>query len=1373
MNSLFRKRQISNPPATTPTPNVTIAQPASKALAQTRENAERPIASVTGGQSRDLDQSTNVSGPAQIPVQASAPAGNQAPRPTFPWSTRRIALPPPLLLPRPGVPPVTAPSPAPFPRYGHSMPLNASQSGELFIFGGLVRESVRNDLYSFATRDLSATLVQTTGEIPPARVGHASALVSSVLIVWGGDTKQTDSDKQDEGLYLLNLGTREWTRVATRGPAPAGRYGHSVAMVGSRFFVFGGQVDGEFLNDLWSFDLNTLKSAPLWELVRPAPNNEPPPRRTGHIMLALDETLYIFGGTDGSYHYNDTWAFDVNTRTWQELTCIGYIPVPREGHAAALVDDVMYVFGGRGVDGKDLNDLAAFKITTKRWFMFQNMGPAPSGRSGHAMATAGSRIFVLGGESFTSQKPDDPMMIHVLDTKHIKYPDPKGTPPGTRRPSNPSQPSMINGRPMSPPVSSDEDPRRAKSPNGPGVVKGQPFPGQQQYTNSGSPAKRPPTRPARDEIAAQHIRELRDGGETSDSGNHKTMPSQDIRSKSPTHPGTRSMSPGLLPFARSPSPPEPFIKPQMVNGRTSPVVGRPPSTGNIAGDLIRDVRAKEAELETMRRRETWMRAALSKASKAGFSWNDITVEDDEIKGSEPETGDAKKLLNLAFKLKQERASLQASGRYANASIAEQARIATERIAEVERMRAGALQEAAFWRLKVAAYEQGKTNDVVRMETERAAELEKQVSRAHSDRAEAEKKVAELTETLATEVRLREQAEDRISDLTQRAQQAEDALQRASSENSELLEKHAAASSELRSTTEKLFTIQSSQQTRDVDTGSNAETVELRASRDRHLRALEQTQLALKAASARTDEVEEQWKRCNEQLQHLQMEYAELGRELEAKTAEVDAVKAQLIDVENKFAKSREEADALRALTTGSLGELLDYHRDLQADEERVGRAQAEKVRAFQAEAETLREMLQSANDRHEETQADLARERKRLRTIEAEQLALRSQVSGIRSQLSTALADLARARKDIAEKEEELRDGSRKAMDVDLRFKMFRNYLSENGVVVDEEEVANNTSGSKMYELETKLAERNREQDILNRQLRDAREQVQLAEQKVSTLQAELVRARERGGTDADGDARVVEAERRLAEAQTAHNERLQILEQDYRTAVQCVKGTEKMLKKMKEELSKQKGLNASLQAELEGVRSGSEAGSRIRPLNGRATPLSDEGQEVNLRPQLVESQRQTQRLAAENGELHRRLEQLQGDLDRLRSGLDEIQHESVERLNRIEQLEDENAHLEKSLNVARGGKSDVVPEQLHRENITLRRENEQLSQRIQLLLDVNRHPGSQSPNLRASDASLDANMNVDSMSSQLDDWQRRYNTNSANRPISDYDERR
>jgi hypothetical protein len=136
-------------------------------------------------------------------------SGSGAPR-SYPWTARRLGFPPPETLPKPGVAPPTAPSPSPFPRYGHAMPTIATASGDVYLFGGLVRETVRNDLYQFNSRDLSAKLVQTGGEIPSPRVGHAAAVVSSVLIVWGGDTKTDGNsrpgDKQDDGLYLLNLG---------------------------------------------------------------------------------------------------------------------------------------------------------------------------------------------------------------------------------------------------------------------------------------------------------------------------------------------------------------------------------------------------------------------------------------------------------------------------------------------------------------------------------------------------------------------------------------------------------------------------------------------------------------------------------------------------------------------------------------------------------------------------------------------------------------------------------------------------------------------------------------------------------------------------------------------------------------------------------------------------------------------------------------------------------------------------------------------------------------------------------------------------------------------------------------------------------------
>lgn len=134
---------------------------------------------------------------------------NQLPRqPNYPWSMRQLSMLPQSPLPR--SPQSSSISPPPFPRYGHSVPAIGNQNGELFLFGGLVRDAVRNDLYCISSRDQSACLWQVQGDTPSHRVGHASALVSNVLIVWGGDTK-TDGRASvggglDDGLYLLNLG---------------------------------------------------------------------------------------------------------------------------------------------------------------------------------------------------------------------------------------------------------------------------------------------------------------------------------------------------------------------------------------------------------------------------------------------------------------------------------------------------------------------------------------------------------------------------------------------------------------------------------------------------------------------------------------------------------------------------------------------------------------------------------------------------------------------------------------------------------------------------------------------------------------------------------------------------------------------------------------------------------------------------------------------------------------------------------------------------------------------------------------------------------------------------------------------------------------
>jgi len=136
------------------------------------------------------------------------------------------------------------------------------------------------------------------------------------------------------------------------------------------------------LFEVFLLDISAVQSNPIWESYEPGPGYKKPPQWTNpglvahsnHIIMFVTlfpssssffTLLCRFGSTDGLYHYNDTWLFELSTRKWTELQCTGYIPYPHEGHAVALVNDVMYVFGGRGVDGRDLSDLIAFELSSK------------------------------------------------------------------------------------------------------------------------------------------------------------------------------------------------------------------------------------------------------------------------------------------------------------------------------------------------------------------------------------------------------------------------------------------------------------------------------------------------------------------------------------------------------------------------------------------------------------------------------------------------------------------------------------------------------------------------------------------------------------------------------------------------------------------------------------------------------------------------------------------------------------------------------------------------------------------------------------------------------------------------------------------------
>lgn len=198
------------------------------------------------------------------------------------------------------------------------------------------------------------------------------------------------------------------------------------------------------------------------------------------------------------------------------------------------------------------------------------------------------------------------------------------------------------------------------------------------------------------------------------------------------------------------------------------------------------------------------------------------------------------------------------------------------------------------------------------------------------------------------------------------------------------------------------------------------------------------------------------------------------------------------------------------------------------------------------------------------------------------------------------------------------------------------------------------------------------------------------------------------------------------------------------------------MLLRMKEELARQKAANSSLQSEVDASR-GIEGGSRSRNVNGRGTPLSEDSHDAPIRPQILEIQRQNQRLIAENQDLRRRFDSLDHDLELMRESLLSSQQEAEAKAMELERLETEVEHLEESLSLARQAHDSSFVDRLGTENSLLQRKNAELSKKIELLLEVDQAGFDRNrPMSNLSDHSSERVGDFETFYTELDDWHRK-----------------
>lgn len=219
------------------------------------------------------------------------------------------------------------------------------------------------------------------------------------LVLFGGRGSGTFGDT-----WIFDLDQAKWRQVEADGPPP--RFGAGAVYDGAnhRVLLVMGQGDSGFFNDAWAFDLEKETWTQLKD--NRAADNEPRPRYGQSAALHKDGRVLISHGFSDQGRFDDTWAFDPVTATWENITPkSGPIPLKRCLHELAYDarDDLLLMFGGcsSGFGPCPQGDLWALDLTSRTWNELQPQGDKPSARSNPSLAYDPEQraIFLFGGKS--------------------------------------------------------------------------------------------------------------------------------------------------------------------------------------------------------------------------------------------------------------------------------------------------------------------------------------------------------------------------------------------------------------------------------------------------------------------------------------------------------------------------------------------------------------------------------------------------------------------------------------------------------------------------------------------------------------------------------------------------------------------------------------------------------------------------------------------------------------------------------------------------------------------------------------------------------------------------------------------------------------
>jgi len=234
------------------------------------------------------------------------------------------------------------------PPCARSLHTAAVWNDQMFIFGGYDGTQRRNDFYSFHFKNKEWALISVRGTPPSPRDRHCAVVYGNAFYVFGG----FDGSARTNDFYKFDIVTGEWNRIIPNvidSTMPTPRHSHSAVVYKDSMWVFGGY-DGSYRCDLYEYNFITN----VWSVIETA-GRIPRPRYRAACVVHKD-SLILHGGHDGTRHLADTHQFDFDRKSWTSLIIVGTPPVNRDSHLAFVYNNAMYVFGG-SAGGTAMNDL--------------------------------------------------------------------------------------------------------------------------------------------------------------------------------------------------------------------------------------------------------------------------------------------------------------------------------------------------------------------------------------------------------------------------------------------------------------------------------------------------------------------------------------------------------------------------------------------------------------------------------------------------------------------------------------------------------------------------------------------------------------------------------------------------------------------------------------------------------------------------------------------------------------------------------------------------------------------------------------------------------------------------------------------------------